>query len=42
TFKIGTQMEDNFLRIVIDLAKAKTNYLKRVDSKNGIISIKKK
>jgi hypothetical protein len=39
---VGTHMEDNFFRIVIDLPYDIINYSEKIDSENGIITIRKK
>lgn len=39
---VGTHMEDNFFRVVIDLPYDIINYTEKIDSKNGIITITKK
>jgi len=38
---VGTHMEENFFRIVIDLPEDIINYTEKIDSKNGIITIMK-
>ena len=42
SFTVGTHREDNFFRVVIDLPTVKTDYIETIDSKNAIITIKKK
>lgn len=39
---VGTHMEENFFRVVIDLPYDIINYTETIDSKNGIITIMKK
>jgi len=39
---VGTHMEENYFRVVIDLPEDIINYIEKVDSKNGIITITKK
>jgi len=39
---VGTHMEENFFRIVIDLPYDIINYSEKIDSENGIITIRKK
>ena len=39
---VGTHMEDNFFRVVIDLPYDIINYTEKIDSKNGIITITKR
>jgi len=39
---IGTHMEENFFRVVIDLPEDIINYTEKIDSQNGIITIMKK
>jgi len=42
SFAVGTHREKNFFRVVIDLPDDVKEYEKKVDSKNGIITIRKK
>lgn len=39
---VGTHMEENFFRVVIDLPEDIINYIEKIDSKNNIITIVKK
>ena len=39
---VGTHMEENFFRVVIDLPEDIINYTEKIDSKKGIITITKK
>lgn len=39
---VGTHMEENYFRVVIDLPEDIINYIEKIDSKNGIITITKK
>lgn len=42
SFAVGTHMEKNYFRVVINLTDEMINYTETIDSKNGIITIKKK
>jgi len=42
SFAVGTHMDKNFFRIVIDLPYDIINYNEQIDSQNGIITITKK
>jgi hypothetical protein len=39
---VGTHMEEEFFRVVIDLPEDVINYIEKIDSENGIITIMKK
>lgn len=41
SFAVGTHMEKNFFRVVINLTDEMIKYTETIDSKNGIITIKK-
>jgi len=42
SFAVGTHREENFFRVVIDLPSEITDYIEKVDSKNGVITISRK
>jgi len=42
SFAVGTHMEEDFFRIVVDVPFDVINYSENIDSKNNIITIKKK
>jgi hypothetical protein len=42
SFAVGTHMEKDFFRVVINLTDKMENYIESIDSKKGIITIKKK
>jgi len=42
SFAVGTHMEENFFRIVIDVPYDIIHYNEKIDSQNGIITIEKK
>jgi len=42
SFAIGTHRKENFFRVVIDLPSEITDYIEKIDSENGIITITKK
>jgi len=42
SFVVGTHMEKNFFRVVINLSDEMIHYKETIDSKNGIITIQKK
>jgi len=42
SFAVGTHMEKNFFRVVINLTDKMENYVETIDSEKGIITIKKK
>ena len=42
SFAVGTHMEEKFFRVVIDLPEDMENYIEKIDSTKGIITIQKK
>jgi len=42
SFAVGTHMEKNFFRVVINLTDEMIHYKETIDSKNGIITLQKK
>jgi len=42
SFAVGTHMEENFFRVVVDLPLDVIHYIEQIDAKNGTIVIKKK
>ncbi len=42
SFVVGTHLEDNFFRVVIDLPSDVIDYIEKIDNKSGIITIQKK
>jgi hypothetical protein len=42
SFAVGTHKEEKFFRVVIDLTDEMISYTETIDSKNGIITIRKK
>lgn len=42
SFAVGTHREENFFRVVIDLPSKISDYVEKVDSQNGVITVSRK